>query len=295
VKFYLGTHHPDWLNRPDVNVPLFVSRSQLVGRKTFPQALVDWSQDSSGFTRVQQEGRWDITPEEYVAESRRYVAAIGRPVDVWPQDWMCEPWVIFGTPDRPRTHPMWFHGTHEARGVHRGGPGDDLDTAVSTHQHFTVENGLRLRDLAPELPIRYVLQGWTVDHYVQCIRLYRDYGVDLAAEPVVGLGSVCRRQATGEIGHIISTIHREVPGIRLHGFGVKIEGLRAYGHMLHSADSQAWSAAARRRQIRMPGCTTHKNCANCAKWALVWREKVLVAAAGPHQMDLYAEPEEDAA
>lgn len=290
MKFYLGTHQPDWLDRDEVNVPLFVSRSRLTGRKSFPRARVDWCQDSSGFTHIQKNGRWLISEEEYVEETRRAIAGIGRmPIHVFPQDVMCEPWVIFGRWDVPRTSQEWFHGTHELRGCNPGDPDDNLDTAVAIHQRLTLENGVRLRELAHEIPFRYVLQGWKVHHYVQHIRMYRDAGIDLAAEPVVGLGSVCRREATSEIGHIISTIHREVPGIRLHGFGVKIQGLRSYSHMLASADSQAWSYGARRRKIRLSDCTHKaKNCGNCFNYALQWREDVLDAAAGPHQLDLYA-------
>lgn len=35
---------------------------------------------------------------------------------------------------------------------------------------------------------------------------YAQAGVELASLPLVGLGSVCRRQATSEIGNIASTL-----------------------------------------------------------------------------------------
>jgi hypothetical protein len=38
-----------------------------------------------------------------------------------------------------------------------------------------------------------VLQGWELGDYVACLERYRDEGLDVTAEPVVGLGSVCRR------------------------------------------------------------------------------------------------------
>jgi len=63
-------------------------------------------------------------------------------------------------------------------------------------------------------------------------------------------------------------------GIRLHGFGVKTSGLALYGHHLASADSMAWSYAARRAPA-LPGCTGHKNCANCLTYATQWRARVL--------------------
>ena len=65
-------------------------------------------------------------------------------------------------------------------------------------------------------------------------------------------------------------------GIRLHGFGVKTGGLHLYGRQLASADSMAWSYAAR-RQPPLPGCTSHKNCANCLAYATQWRTRTLAA------------------
>jgi hypothetical protein len=114
-----------------------------------------------------------------------------------------------------------------------------------------------------------VLQGWELDDYFTCADLYADAGVDLYAEPVVGVGSVCRRQATGEIGEIMRALVRD--GLRLHGFGVKKEGVARYGRFLTSSDSMAWSYRAR-RDWPMPGCT-HKSCANCSRYALRWRER----------------------
>ncbi|MBQ1165703.1 hypothetical protein KBZ21_47770, partial [Streptomyces sp. A73] len=71
-----------------------------------------------------------------------------------------------------------------------------------------------------------VLQGWTLQHYLDCLAMYTDAGIDLAAEPRVGLGSVCRRPATSEINEIVATLHSH--GLRLHGFGVKTQGLSDY-------------------------------------------------------------------
>ena len=76
-------------------------------------------------------------------------------------------------------------------------------------------------------------------------------------------------------------------GLRLHGFGVKTGGLHLYGHLLLSADSMAWSYAARRAPA-LPGCTGHKNCANCLTYATRWRADVLGRyAARGHQASLF--------
>jgi hypothetical protein len=94
---------------------------------------------------------------------------------------------------------------------------------------------------------------------------------------------VCRRQATGEIGAIACEL--AAAGLRLHGFGVKQHGLARYADHLASADSLAWSYAARRRPA-LPGCTGHRNCANCPRYALAWRAQVLAGLDGPRQLRL---------
>jgi hypothetical protein len=97
-------------------------------------------------------------------------------------------------------------------------------------------------------------------------------GADAAA-PLVGLGSVCRRQATTEIARIVAEL--AALGLRLHGFGVKRAGLV-------SADSMAWSYHARRRPP-LPGCVGQKNCANCLPYALAWRARMLAILDQPRQ------------
>lgn len=87
----------------------------------------------------------------------------------------------------------------------------------------------------------------------------------------MGLGSVCRRQATGEIEAIASFLN--ALGLRLHGFGVKAMGLARYAEHLTSADSLAWSYQAR-RGVPLPGCR-HRNCSNCLAYALCYRRRVL--------------------
>jgi hypothetical protein len=154
---------------------------------------------------------------------------------------------------------------------------------ISEHQALTVDNYCTLRQLAPGLPFIPVVQGWTLLDYLACVDRYAAAGVELATVPLVGLGSVCRRQATGEIGAIAAELARA--GLRLHGFGVKRRGLARYADHLASADSLAWSYAARRRPA-LPGCTRHRNCANCPRYALNWRAQIIAALDGPRQLRL---------
>lgn len=286
--FYLGTHHPHWLRLQEfADVPLFISRDRLTGYKNLPRALGRWAMDSAGFSKVKKHGCWPDPPPVFVDDVRRIVDGVGRMPDfIAPQDWMCEPWVIEGKNWHLKpSDPKFFHGTREARGLGPTAvPGEDeqpFDDAVRFHQERTVENFLELRSLAPELPWIPVLQGWRLIHYQQCAYMYEDAGVHLASQPTVGLGSVCRRQSTSEIGDIVGAFSGPSAfsdtGLRLHGFGVKKDGLEKYRSGLTSADSMAWSYHYRKlRRPAFPGHgERHKNCANCPDAALEWRQQVL--------------------
>jgi hypothetical protein len=249
TTFYLGCPEPSWLAR--VDVPLFVSHRRLSRRpgQRLPQALGSWALDSGGFSEIDQHGRWLTTPEAYAAAVRRYRDEIGGLAWAAPQDWMCEPRMLAKT-----------------------------GLTVAEHQARTVENFLHLRELAPDLPIIPVLQGWILSDYLACVDQYDRAGVDLLAAPVVGVGSVCRRQATGEIGEITGTL--AALGLNLHGFGVKTQGLARYAENLVSADSMAWSKAAR-MEPRRPGCEHRGNCASCLPYALDWRSSKIVGSPAP--------------
>lgn len=276
ARLYLGTHMTSWLwderfEKLFRGTIFFISRVRLAPRRSpFPRALHRYCIDSGGFSELQQHGRWRGTAAEYVAEIRRFLAELGPDLCVWvaPQDWMCEEIVIRGGVGQ---RGQIFHGTREARGLKPGDPEQDLTTAVRIHQRYTVDNLIELRRLAPEIPFIPVLQGNSLDDYVHCAQLYADAAIDLAAEPVVGLGSVCRRQATAEIREIVE--YFATRGLSLHGFGVKTLGLAQYAGDLVSADSMAWSEDARRSDP-LPG-HTHKNCANCPDWAIRWHRRIV--------------------
>jgi hypothetical protein len=234
-RFFLGTHRPHWLEI--MQVPLFVSHRQLRRYKKLPRAAVIWALDSGGFTELSMNGKWETSVDEYVEAVERY-SEIGNLRWAAPMDWMCEPFILGKT-----------------------------GLSIREHQERTVENYLVLRNRSPVfIP---VLQGWEIGDYLRCVELYASAGVDLRDEPLVGLGSVCRRQAASEIGAIV----RELQPLALHGFGVKMDGIRRYGHLLHSCDSMAWSFGGR-RSAPMRGCL-HKHCGNCQKFALRWREVAL--------------------
>jgi hypothetical protein len=244
VRFWLGTHEVGWLER--MTVPLFISRVRLEKRKVLPRARGPWALDSGGFTQLNQPPhRWTLPADEYADVVALYASEVGNLAWAAPQDWMCEPWIV------------------ERTGL-----------SVREHQERTVANYLELRDRGPFVP---VLQGWTLEDYEACIALYTDAGVDLTAAPLVGLGTVCRRQATPEIARIVGALAGR--GLRLHGFGMKSRGLARVAHLLESADSMAWSFNARmawqHEKRQLCGGGHRGSCANCSAWALRWRDGVV--------------------
>ncbi|WP_214327904.1 deazapurine DNA modification protein DpdA family protein [Nonomuraea sediminis] len=271
LNFYLGTHRERWLITAPLDVSLFISHRVLARRATLPRAPLGrhYAIDSGAFTELSlYGGEFRTSPEEYVRALARYDDEIGDIAWAAPQDWMCEPFILAKT-----------------------------GLTVAEHQRRTVENFVTLTALweeqgAPgDCPVMPVIQGWQLDDYLRCVELYEQHGVRLAKDyPVVGVGSVCRRQGTAEIGEIFRTLARlDLP---LHGFGVKIAGLRQYGRWLTSADSMAWSFQGRRTPTAC-GSSTHKNEANCQSFALTWLQRVWKAAARPQwdQRDLFEVPE----
>ncbi len=247
--FYLGTHDPLWLARSEV--PLFISAVRIRTRckRKRPVAVVPWALDSGGFSELSLHGRWTVEPATYAREVERWSAEIGRLDWAAIQDWMCEPFILAKT-----------------------------GKTVEQHQALTIESLLTLRALAPGIRWTPVVQGWVVSDYVRHVEAYAAAGVDLRAEPIVGVGSVCRRQGTHEGAEIMRTLARM--DLRIHAFGIKGGGLELFGDDIASADSMAWSFGARRRRVRLPGCE-HATCANCFRYAMQWGTDV--AARRPQQ------------
>jgi len=240
VRFWLGTHKAHWLGLTDV--PLMVSQRTLGGRKRLPRAQVPWVLDSGGFSELSLFGAWQTTPAVYVKAVRRYADEIGLLEWAAIQDWMCEPFILQKT---------------------------GLD--IAEHQYRSVISYLELMLRAPEMPWMPVLQGWEATDYLHHADLYERMGVHLAEFPVVGIGSVCRRQGTR--GAIDLLVRLSGDGIRLHGFGLKTTAVRALASFLASSDSLAWSYQAQRRQLKCGDPPVH--CANHLHYALSWRDRML--------------------
>lgn len=214
--------------------------------------------DGSGFMVLSKYGCWPWDAAEHRRKARACLLGLGRHVVAWVciQDWMCEPHMV----------------------AHTG-------LTVREHQRRTVQNYLDLCELDPSIPWLPVVQGWTLDDYLDCVEMYRHAGVDLTELEYVGVGSVCRRQDTPEGLEIIVTLLRM--GLRVHAFGYTAAGLQRLRSVLTDAewsrltsDSAAWSKKAKTAKILLPdhyhGAKT-KNCANCVVYARVRRREILVS------------------
>jgi hypothetical protein len=242
VEFWLGVHRPNWL--PLSPVPLMVSHRTLGPRKTLPRARQPWVLYSGGFSELSLYGQWQTTPKAYVASVTRYADEIGQLAWAATQDWMCEPHILKKT-----------------------------GQSISDHQLHSVTSYLELNLRAPDLPWLPVIQGWEVGDYLRHVEMYERAGVSLKDLPIVGIGSVCRRQGTR--GAVDLLVQLSGTGIKLHGFGLKTTAVLALAPFLASSDSLAWSYQARKQQKRC-GEPAYP-CANHLHYALDWRDRVLAA------------------
>lgn len=177
-----------------------------------------WMLDSGAFTAITRHGRHRDEPVVYAAAIRRW-ARCGELVAAVSQDYMCEPFV------------------RQITGL-----------SVLAHQALTIRRYDRIRAaLGAEAPyLMPVLQGHLPQDYVRHLALY---GARLSSGMWVGVGSVCKRNGSPrEIAAVLRAIRDTRPDLRLHAFGLKTTALASaeVRALLHSADSMAWSYAARR-------------------------------------------------
>ncbi|WP_425484924.1 DUF7221 family queuine tRNA-ribosyltransferase-like protein [Amycolatopsis anabasis] len=201
--------------------------------------------DSGSYTEITRFGTWRCDPDLFGSRVTRVLDNVGTPpVFCAPQDIPCEP---------------------QARAA-SGLP-------VAEHQSDTIENLIYLREQFPFVPWLPVLQGWEPDQYLDHAFQYRCAGIDLTREPLVGVGSLCRRGAgqTSTVVRIIRSL-RDL-GITLHRFGVSQHVLARCPVELSSVDSLAWSRSARWHGRAMPGCAHPGSCTNCADFALRWHRR----------------------
>jgi hypothetical protein len=242
VQFYVGIHHPP----KAAHVPAAcISFNVLRGRRSgFPPPANGWILDSGAFTTLNKHGRYPETATRYAIEAARVSQMTPGLRVLVAQDYMCEPFVLAKT-----------------------------GLTVAEHQRLTIERYDELVEVWElfdgRCPVMPVLQGFQPAEYVDHLR---QYGDRLTFGMWVGVGSVCKRQGDpAAILAVLRAIKTQRPDLRLHGFGVKLTALRhaEVRSLLHSADSMAWSFAARKQGRD----------ANSADEALAFYQKVAGLAA----------------
>lgn len=212
TRFYVGLHEPAHAKLVD---RCMVSVNRLDRRKSdfYPR---DWIMDSGAFKLINKHGYFPDSVEVYASKILRW-SWCGNLVAAASQDFMCEDFVLRKT-----------------------------GLSVAEHQRLTIDRYAALRRLTPDrIHILPVLQGYKPSEYASHVRQYGDL---LYPGMWVGVGSVCKRNAKPDaIEEVLRAITAVRPDLRLHGFGIKQTALESPGvvRRLHSADSMAWSFAAR--------------------------------------------------
>lgn len=243
-KFYPGLHHcapARHFERVCLSIHTLKTRRK-------PIDCADVLVDSGAFTKLATHGCYPEPVEVYARQlwrlHRDKVVNITAAVA---QDYMCEPFMLAKT-----------------------------GLTVIDHQRLTIERYDALMACRLPFPIMPVLQGFAPADYVEHLR---QYGDRLKFGLWVGVGSVCKRNGSPrQVWAVLDAIHRVRPDLKLHGFGVKITSLRneQIRELLFSADSAAWSFAAR-KEGRSP---------NDWREALSFVQKIAKASEPPAQLRL---------
>jgi hypothetical protein len=210
--FFVGMHQPYDAWRVG---HAFISVHRLAGRiRNFP--VGDWIMDSGAFTTIAKHGGYPMPVSDYAWRIRAW-AGCGNLLAAVAQDYMCEPSMLAKT-----------------------------GLTIADHQRLTIEryDELLRHDVAG-IYVMPVLQGYAPADYAHHIR---QYGARLTHGAWVGVGSVCKRNGSPQqVLAVLAAINAERPDLQLHGFGLKTTSLddAEVRKLLYSADSMAWSAAAR--------------------------------------------------
>lgn len=221
MDFYVGLHQPSdarHFSHCCIHVGRLGTRQKLLGCKKMIL-------DSQAFRILELHGDHQLSPAEYAAIGARLAGLCDELVMVT-QDYPCERYM--------------FQRRFEHTGVR---------FTVADHQCLTIARYDELHFHASQLDLAVmpVLQGYAPHEYVDHIR---QYGRRLRPGAWVGVGSVCKRNGDpSAIRDVLYSIKKARSDLRLHGFGLKSTAL-AWGWIrdaLYSADSMAWSYAARKQ------------------------------------------------
>lgn len=240
MRFFIGLHQPSDARHFDA---AFISVGRLRKRKS-DFIVGDWIMDSQAFSTIFTYGGYPHPPSEYADQVNRWKHC-GNLLAAVSQDYMCEAAMLAKT-----------------------------GLAIPDHQRLTIERYDALLQLITGVYLMPVLQGYEPDEYVSHVR---QYGDRLATGAWVGVGSVCKRNASPcLILDVLGAIKIERPDLKLHGFGLKTVALAngTIRELLETADSMAWSFAAR------------KAGRNANDWREAMEFKKSVARPGLYQMHL---------
>lgn len=213
MRFFTGLHQPADAQHFDA---AFISVNRLRDRKG-PFKVGDWIMDSGAFTEISTHGRYRHSVAEYAAQIRRWKSN-GNLLAAAAQDYMCEPFITKRT-----------------------------GMSVLQHQQLTVERYDALVAEQTGVHILAVIQGYAPEDYQRHLAMYGDR---LGQGQWVGVGSVCKRNGDpNAVAAVLLAIKKARPDLRLHGFGLKTTALAnpLVRSLLHTADSMAWSFAARKQ------------------------------------------------
>ena len=156
--------------------------------------------DSGGFTEIFRFGKYTFPPSDLIS----YVLV--NKVDYFAtMDYPCEPVVLART-----------------------------GKTIDEHIQLTVESNLELMDHPKVVP---VIQGYSVDDYIRCCDLIKDYGCQ---KPYMAIGTMCKRTKVSDALAILNAIKTEFPKSELHAFGLKKNFLPKVKDLIWSSDSIAW-------------------------------------------------------
>ena len=212
MRFFIGLHQPSDAKHFGM---AFISVNRIKNRKS-PFEVGDWIMDSGAFSTILAHGGYPDSPEVYAEQIKRWIGN-GNLLAAVTQDYMCEPAMLKRT-----------------------------GLTVAEHQRLTIARYDTLLHCDTGCYIMPVLQGYEPEEYVSHIR---QYGDRLAHRAWVGVGSICKRNSSPcLILEVLIAIKTERPDLKLHGFGLKTTALAngTIRRLLETADSMAWSFAARR-------------------------------------------------
>lgn len=222
MRIFPGLHHPgDAAHFERACLSINTVRRR---KKPIPRAKIFL--DSGAFVELEKYGEYRHSVEEYAIDVwRLYSEGVLDLEVVVSQDYMCETFMLEKTGKTVLEHQM---------------------LTIERYDRLLLTLNLLFNGKIP-FPVMPVLQGFSPEEYARHVTMYGDR---LTPNMWVGVGSVCKRQGKPDaIRAVLAAIKSIRSDLRLHGFGVKKSSLKHpdIRSMFFSADSMAWSYAARKQ------------------------------------------------